>query len=233
MTLTTASDSADNLTPSAARIYAALRAAPGSKVIEVARAAGTANSTTANQLKQMEQDGLARRTRGGSDGNRILPDRWYPAATAAPAGPQEVESPGRNSVRAAPERPADSDEETAAPSPGQESEQSGETATPADRHGRADELNSAAQPDTAPDVSPPDAPPTGRLGQGGLRDLVRGFLDTHRETAYSPTRIARHLGRSSGAVANALVTLVNLGQAEMVTAKPRTYRLRPTPTKPS
>ena len=37
------------------------------------------------------------------------------------------------------------------------------------------------------------------------------------------------LTRSSGAVANALDKLVSLGVAEMVTDKPRTYRLAPAP----
>jgi hypothetical protein len=105
-----------------------------------------------------------------------------------------------------------------------------------DREGCPDEPELTEAPDTKPQtrslVPSGEAPPTGRLGQGGLRALVYGFLADHADTAHSPTKISRQLGRSSGAVANALVTLVNLGRAEMVTVKPRTYRLVSPPTQP-
>ena len=41
------------------------------------------------------------------------------------------------------------------------------------------------------------------------------------------------LTRSAGAVANALDKLVSLGVAQMVTDKPRTYRLAPAPAAPA
>ena len=60
---------------------------------------------------------------------------------------------------------------------------------------------------------------------GALRDLVEEHLRKFPGTAFTPHQIGKVLTRSAGAVANALDKLVSLGTAEMVTDKPRTYRL--------
>jgi Fic family protein len=65
---------------------------------------------------------------------------------------------------------------------------------------------------------------SGRLAHGGLRQLVIEHLTAHPGEAFTATRIGRVLDRSSGAVANALVTLTKQGRAEQVTERPRTYR---------
>jgi hypothetical protein len=62
---------------------------------------------------------------------------------------------------------------------------------------------------------------------GALRDLVEEHLRKFPETAFTPHQVGKVLTRSAGAVANALDKLVGLGTAEMVTDKPRTYRLAP------
>jgi hypothetical protein len=67
---------------------------------------------------------------------------------------------------------------------------------------------------------------------GALRDLVEEHLRKFPDTAFTPHQVGKVLTRSAGAVANALDKLVSLGTAEMVTDKPRTYRLAaaaPTP----
>ncbi|MEY9850269.1 hypothetical protein ABH940_007393 [Streptacidiphilus sp. BW17] len=231
MTHATAPDTADGLTPCAAKIYAALQAAPGSKVIALARVAGTANSTTANLLKQMERDGLVRRTRGGSQGNRLLPDHWYLATVPAPDGPEAPVSPGHDPDSSHAGDLTDTDDEAATPPAApQEAGQPGETGTPAVHNGSTRAENPTAHTGPGPAAPSGEEAPTGRLGQGGLRALVHAFLAAHPDAAHSPTRISRQLGRSSGAVANALVTLVNQRQAEMVTSKPRTYRIVEPPT---
>ncbi|WP_042369495.1 MarR family transcriptional regulator [Streptacidiphilus neutrinimicus] len=228
MTLTAVPDVPDGLTPSAARIQAALHASPGSTVAELARAAQTGKSTAANLLKQMEQDGLVRRTLGGSDGNRRFPDHWYATATL-PAESEVSNAPDRGGegadLSSTNDDAADNDETVAQTSAAPEDELPRD-AQP-DRRGDEQGPGGAigAEPRVVPVAASGEAPPNGRLGQGGLRALVLGFLADHADTAHSPTKISRQLGRSSGAVANALVTLVNLRQAEMVTAKPRTYRL--------
>jgi nitric oxide reductase NorQ protein len=73
-------------------------------------------------------------------------------------------------------------------------------------------------------VTPP-APgrPSGRLGQGELRRMVAAHLDAH-PGSHTPGHIASALGRSAGAVGNALDALVERGQAERVSLAPRRYR---------
>jgi hypothetical protein len=64
---------------------------------------------------------------------------------------------------------------------------------------------------------------------GALRDLVEEHLRKFPDTAFTPHQVGKVLTRSAGAVANALDKLVSLGVAQMVTDKPRTYRLAPAP----
>ncbi|HEY2261238.1 MAG TPA: hypothetical protein VGI96_01285 [Streptosporangiaceae bacterium] len=59
---------------------------------------------------------------------------------------------------------------------------------------------------------------------GGLRDKVLAHLDAHPEDAFTPHEIHKVLGNSSGAIANALDTLVKLGHAELASDKPRRFR---------
>ena len=49
-------------------------------------------------------------------------------------------------------------------------------------------------------------------------------LDAHPESEFTPHEIHKVLGHSSGAIANALDTLVKLGEAELATEKPRRFR---------
>jgi hypothetical protein len=62
---------------------------------------------------------------------------------------------------------------------------------------------------------------------GALRDLVEEHLRKFPDTAFTPHQVGKVLTRSAGAVANALDKLTGLGTAQMVTDKPRTYRLAP------
>ena len=59
---------------------------------------------------------------------------------------------------------------------------------------------------------------------GGLRDKVLAHLDEHPGGEFTPHEIHKVLSHSSGAIANALDTLVNLGEAELATDKPRRFR---------
>ena len=59
---------------------------------------------------------------------------------------------------------------------------------------------------------------------GGLRDKVLAHLDAHPDGEFTPHEIHKVLGNSSGAIANALDTLVKLGDAELATEKPRRFR---------
>lgn len=59
---------------------------------------------------------------------------------------------------------------------------------------------------------------------GGLRDKVLAHLAAHPGGDFTPHEIHKVLGHSSGAIANALETLVKLGEAEVATEKPRRFR---------
>ena len=69
---------------------------------------------------------------------------------------------------------------------------------------------------------------------GGLRDKVLAHLDAYPGGEFTPHEIHRVLDHSSGAIANALDTLVNLGEAELATDKPRRFRrvAKPDPAAP-
>jgi hypothetical protein len=64
---------------------------------------------------------------------------------------------------------------------------------------------------------------------GQLRDLVAAHLAANPLAEFSPHAIGRVLGRSSGAVANALDRLTALGQAQLTSDKPRRYRHQAAP----
>jgi len=60
---------------------------------------------------------------------------------------------------------------------------------------------------------------------GGLREKVAAHLRDHPGEDFTPHEIHKVLGNSSGAIANALDTLVKLSEAELATEKPRRFRL--------
>jgi len=60
---------------------------------------------------------------------------------------------------------------------------------------------------------------------GGLREKVLAHLRDHPGESFTPHEIHKVNGHSSGAIANALDTLVKHGDAELATEKPRRFRL--------
>ncbi|MEU0514936.1 hypothetical protein [Amycolatopsis sp. NPDC006125] len=81
----------------------------------------------------------------------------------------------------------------------------------------------ATTPDHGTALAVPGATTT-RLRNGELRRMVAEQLAKDPTAALTPGTIARRLGKSSGAVGNALVTLEALGQARPVGTKPVSYR---------
>ena len=79
-------------------------------------------------------------------------------------------------------------------------------------------LKAAAGGRRAPSVKP-----------GALRELVIAHLRAYPGQNFTPHQIGKKLTRSSGAVANALDKLVALGEAELATEKPRSFRLAGNP----
>jgi hypothetical protein len=67
----------------------------------------------------------------------------------------------------------------------------------------------------------------------GLREKVLAHLRDHPGGSFTPHEIHKVTGHSSGAIANALDTLVKHGDAELATEKPRRFRLAGTPAAPA
>ena len=68
----------------------------------------------------------------------------------------------------------------------------------------------------------PAPAPTGRLGNGQLRRQVAEWLAA-RPGPHTVGEIAKDLGRSAGAVGNALTTLADRAEAARITGKPLRY----------
>jgi nitric oxide reductase NorQ protein len=77
---------------------------------------------------------------------------------------------------------------------------------------------------TAP--AAPAAAPKGRLGNGQLRRQVAEYLTDHPGPCKTGD-IAKALDRSAGAVGNALTTLADRGEADLVPGKPVRYQANP------
>lgn len=65
-----------------------------------------------------------------------------------------------------------------------------------------------------------------RLSAGGLDPLVLDYLEKNKATApHGPSKIAKGLGRSSGAISNCLVRLTGAKKTKRVSDKPAQYDL--------
>ncbi|WP_435058442.1 hypothetical protein [Streptomyces sp. bgisy060] len=193
------------LTDAQRKALAALADRPGAKAAEIALAAGIGGSTAGKALTALEAHNLAYREHGEKVGGRRTADRWY-----------------HRPVEADPQAPADEAEaapETAAPAP---QAAPAETAAP-EADTAAPEADEPPAPAEAPQA---DTPATStRLARGGLRQMVYEHLEAHPGDEVTAPRLAKALGRSAGAVANALVKLTEQGQADLVGESPRRYRL--------
>ena len=67
--------------------------------------------------------------------------------------------------------------------------------------------------------------PAGRLRRGALGALVRGYLAARPADAFGPAAVGKALGRSQGAVSNALSAMAERGEVVLVVDKPRRYRI--------
>jgi WhiB family redox-sensing transcriptional regulator len=69
----------------------------------------------------------------------------------------------------------------------------------------------------------PAAQGPARLARGELPPMVAAHLDAWPETAFSASELARILGRSRGAIFNALTSLAADGRARLVSQRPARY----------
>ena len=236
------------MTPTMKALLDLLSADRGTTAAELAGRAGIGRSTAAKSLAALERVGSARREPGARTGKRPEPDRWFAPSTAAhiPALGSEAATAGRGEsrdeqagqtvgVNDAPERAPDVggevEPDTADPAGRAEPADSPQTtALAADGAASATGTGAPADGDTpsitGPQADQAESATSPRLAKGGLRALVVDYLTAHPDEEMTAPAIGKSLGRSSGAVANALDTLVKNDQAELTCEKPRKFRHR-------
>ncbi|WP_223273456.1 hypothetical protein, partial [Nocardia cerradoensis] len=82
-------------------------------------------------------------------------------------------------------------------------------------------------PGPQPDVAAAQEESPQRLAPGALRGEVEDHLRDSPDTEFTPHEIGKVLGRSSGAVHNALVKLTTLGTARQTCTRPKKFALAP------
>ncbi|WP_062204471.1 hypothetical protein [Streptomyces sp. NBRC 109706] len=178
------------------KVWAALAQHSDATTAELALAAGIARSTTGKALTFLEEKNLAIRTRGTRAGHHRTPDRWNPHPDRLPTPkPTAPTNP-----------PTDADPAPVVTSAATVTPESAATGTP-----------TPAQPVTEQAHT--------RLAPGQLRKMVVEHLKAYPDSEFTATAISRVIGRSSGAIANALATLTEQGIAQQVSPAPRRYRL--------
>ncbi|MFD7504949.1 hypothetical protein [Streptomyces sp. NPDC059850] len=239
-----------------AAVWAALNNHPGATSTTLAQTAGAGRSTVTKALRHFEQTGLARRESATPVGSGRPVNHWYPTPTPDPdtsTSPDTTDEPPTADDNSH-ETPTEHDNH---PTPAAEPP-APENGTPEhddrDQEEERDSANAPSQGAESDDAPTPAAePPTSeavsevtkteetqptvnqsgyrtRLAPGALRQMVVDHLTAHPDETFTATRISRIIEKSSGAIANALVTLTKQGITEQATERPRTYRLTTTPS---
>ncbi|MFI0772939.1 hypothetical protein ACH4TQ_50205 [Streptomyces sp. NPDC021218] len=234
-----------------AAVWAALNNQPGATSTALAQAADVGRSTTTKALRHFEQTGLARRESAAPVGTGRPTSYWFPTLAPdheanAPAETPDEPTTDHPTHTTEPLPSSDDTSEDAVADDGDEQQgHEGQTEsldepapetedndTPPPAPAPEPPVEEAAPP-AAPDVIQPTNLPTShkaRLAPGALRDMVIDHLTAHPNEAFTATRISRAIEKSSGAIANALVTLTKQGTTEQITERPRTYRLTTAPS---
>jgi hypothetical protein len=208
------------------KLWEALRANLNSTAAELSSDAGIGRSTAAKILARWANDGSVTRTSGLAEGGRRAADLWAITDPNAPSPTSNI---------AVTEHVADTDENAATPSDTRtQTTDTDETTAKGDA---PDQATAAAEADTgepsAEDTSADGQQKTRRLPPGGLRGLVEDWLRDHPRDEFSPSAIGKALGRSSGAVANALDKLVADGYATQTCDKPKRFTAAKTTPEPA
>jgi DNA-binding MarR family transcriptional regulator len=201
-----------------------LRQHPDVTAAEVAEHASIGRSTATRTLANLETQGRVTRRRGKAEaGGRPAPDHWT-LATDTTATLAETERQ--------PEAEESTDEQTDVSAVvSQDQDRAGQNA-PASG-GAADTASpetEAATTDAAESTSKDSGP---RLRPGELRALVHAFMAERPGQELTPTKIGKELGRSAGAVGNALATMTDAGEVTQTSTKPRKYTLAAQPAQPA
>lgn len=213
-------------------VKALLRPKEGAVAAELAERAGIGQSTARKALAALEAAGSARRVKQGAG----KPAIWYaPAATS----PEPAEEPQDAPHTARPEDCAEHSETARVEENGEQndaaSQERGEPSAPGGEAGGepapaaegSDQADSGAVPARTrrSSVAGLTAPPVreGRLGHGELGSIVLEAFALNPGAAFTAPRLARLVGRSSGAITNQLVKLSGEGALTQVSESPATY----------
>jgi hypothetical protein len=202
--------------PSVEAVINALRQHDGATAAQLAEAAGIGRSTASKTLSSLEAEGRVTRQRDTSKGGKPTPDRWTLTLAAADevdhAAPEQpsaaVAEPAAELASTTASEGQQSGEESASPTPVPDIE--GGTATGAATDAERPEGGRASGP---------------RLRPGALRTLVHDWLAQRPGQEFTPTNIGKELGRSAGAVGNALASMTDQGEVIQTSQKPRRYAI--------
>ncbi|MEU3622558.1 hypothetical protein AB0E54_09115 [Amycolatopsis coloradensis] len=231
------------------KVLTALTANPASTTAALAKAAGVGRSTAAKILARWGRDGTAIRTAG--DGPRN-PDTWALAPTGRDTTASDTHdaqsdtAAGNTTETSEATKKTISDTDDAPESTATDTAQDdADPVTAADDAGTnplpntapQDPTDGAAKPEPSATGSPAvtDAtstarPDKDRLPKGGLRAMVEEYLTEHPDEDFGPAKIGKDLGRSGGAVNNALEKLVADGYARKTCEAPKRFAINPDKT---
>jgi DNA-binding transcriptional ArsR family regulator len=206
-------------TPSVEAILDALRQNANATATELAEAAGIGRSTAGKTLATLEAQGRVSRQRDTSGSGKTIPDRWT-LISDAPADHTGRAEPGQQAAAEVLLDELADTTETPGGAP------SGEALSPATGTSDADATAATTQSAPDADLSPGEATSSSaRLRPGALRSLVQAWLAERPGQAFTPTRIGKELGRSAGAVGNALAAMTDQGEVVQTSQKPRMYAI--------
>jgi hypothetical protein len=209
-------------TPSVEAILDALRQHPDATAAGLAEAAGLGRSTASKTLATLEAKGRVSRQRGTSEGGKAAPDRW----TLVPdplAGHTDRAEPGLQAVTA--EVPVDESADATETLGGAPSGEAVPPVAGTPDTGQAEATVGGSRDTTQPSGKAKDSLSGQRLRPGALRSLIHGWLAERPGQEFTPTRIGKELGRSAGAVGNALATMTDQGEVVQTSSKPRRYAI--------
>lgn len=239
------------------KVRAALADNPGSTTAALVIAAGVGRSTAAKILARWGRDGTAIRITGDSPRN---PDTWTMAPSDnTGTAPEAADTPTDTTATSnATDTEDTAPVAEPATTSGTEGKHSTDEETTDNGAAASDEIGAGADATSAPPESEPFAPapcdtddeadPRGdvppadaeftdaapgdknRLPKGGLRALVEEYLAEHPNESFGPAKIGTDLGRSGGAVNNALEKLVADGYALKTCEAPKRFAINPDKT---
>jgi predicted transcriptional regulator len=217
------SSSYEPATEAGKSLWAALLEHPDSSAAELAIAAGIGKSTAPKLLTQWLAEGRVTKTPGIARNGTRVADRWAIGAPI-PETPADPTSTHSASTTVASDEPATESPTDTSDTPEVPGVPPADTVT-------ADVATAPATDDSVAETGTVDTPPAppgekkGRLSKGALHGLVEDYFHEHSGETLGPSAISTKLQRSSGAVANACVRLVEKGVLVLAQDHPKRYAL--------